>query len=123
MLCSSNDLKVYKEYCENVLNGNIVSYEDGLIKELNSHKNKDDKSMLSFLKSMQSFHGCSIYLKARYLKQFLSDEYKICDGFLTCFDEKQFHSWLESDDKVYDCLLVGVWPKELYYKVLKPVVT
>lgn len=122
MLCSSSDLKVYKEYLENVLNGNIISYDEELIKELDSHKNKEDKSMKSFLKTIQNYHGCSIYLKARYLKQFLSDEFVVCDGFLTCFENKQDHSWIESEDKVYDLLLVGVWPKDLYYKIMKPVV-
>ena len=55
-----------------------------------------------------------------YHKEFLSDDYKIVDGYLNCFDSELYHSWIESDDKVYDTLFVGVWPKDLFYKVTSP---
>ncbi len=120
MLCSLNDLKVYKEYYDNVLNGNIVSYDENVIKNLATHKNKEDERMKSFLSNILSHSGNTSYLGVRYLIQFLSDDYKIVDGYLNCFDSELYHSWIESDDKVYDTLFVGVWPKDLFYKVTSP---
>ena len=124
MLCSLNDLKVYKEYYENILNGNIVSFEDELIMKLKCHKNKDDKTMKSFLNTILSYgnQGTS-YLKCRYLMQFMNSNYKLCDGYLNSFDSTLFHSWIESEDKVYDTLFVGIWPKELFYEVMNPKIT
>ena len=124
MLCSSNDLKKYKEYYENILNGNIVSFDEELINKLKTHKNKSDKSMKDFMSAIVSYsNGGSTYLKSRYLKQFLNDEYKVCDGYINGFEEPLFHSWIENDEVVYDILFIGVWPKELYYQVMNPVVT
>ncbi len=120
MLCSLNDLKIYKGYYDNVLNGNIISYEDSVINNLATHKNKEDKGMKSFLSTILSHNSSSTYLCTRYLMQFLNPEYKIVDGYLKSFDAPLYHSWIESEDKVYDTLFVGVWPKELFYEVTKP---
>lgn len=121
MLCSLEDLKIYKEYYENVLNGNIFSYEDELIDNLRSHKNKDDIYMKSYLLTLLSYSNSSTsYLKCRYLLQFMDDDYRVCDGVLTSFNDNYHHSWIENDSKVYDPLFVGVWPKDLFYSIMKP---
>ena len=124
MLCSLNDLKKYKEYYENISNGNIAPFDESLVEALKTHKNKEDKSMKSYLSNLLSYHnGSTTYLKSRYLMQFLPSEYKLCDGRLSGFDGNFYHSWIESEDKVYDTYFVGVWPKELYYEVTKPIVS
>ena len=123
MLCSSNDLKIYREYYDNVLNGNIVPFEEEVVEGLRNHKNKEDKSMRSYLNSILSYsNGSTSYLKCRYLAQFLPKGVKICDGNLDGFEKKFSHSWIENEEKVYDPLFVGIWPKELYYEVMKPTV-
>lgn len=122
MLCSLNDLKVYKGYYDNILNGNIISYEESVINDLATHKNKEDKDMKSFLSTILYNSSSSTYLCTRYLMQFLSGEYKIVDGYLNSFDTPLYHSWIESEDKVYDTLFVGVWPKKLFYEITKPTI-
>ena len=122
MICSLNDLKVYKEYYDNILNGNIVSFNKELVDKLNTHKNIEHKNMSSYLKTILTYSEATSYLKCRYLHQFMSSEYVICDGRLNSFDQKIYHSWIESNDKVYDTIFLGVWPKELYYKVMNPTI-
>ena len=120
MLCSLNDLETYKKYYENVLNGNIKPFEDKLINELSIHKNGQDGTDYSYLRKLMSFKDSPSYIKCRYLIQFMSEDYKVCDGYLDCFDKEVFHTWIENKDKVYDAKFVGIWPKELYYEVMKP---
>ena len=123
MLCSKNDLEIYKKYIEGIKNNIILPYDEELVIELNTHNNgKHDyfKSYLDFLCSINN-KGNDIVL-SRYLIMFLDKkEYKLFDGVLGNFEKEFKHSWIEGKEFVYDTTFIGKWPKEFYYEVFNPI--
>ena len=124
MLCSKEELVVYKKYYESVQNGIVKPYDDSIIKSLSIYKNIKDNKMNSYLESLCSTYSIGkSHMYSLYLMQFLDDKkFKVYNGYLSNLtDEKYSHTWIESDEEVYDVAFIGKWPKDVYYEIFNPI--
>ena len=125
MLCSKEELVIYKKFYESIQNGTVKPYEEELINKLKMYRNKDDMYMKNYYDSLCSnLSSGKSFLFSHYLMLFLDNKkYKICNGYLSAFNGKKFsHTWIEGENEVYDVTFIGKWPKEKYYELFKPVV-
>ncbi len=125
MLCSKEELLVYKSFYESIQNGNVKPYDKELIDKLKTHKNKYDPNMDNYFDALCSSYSIGkSYLFSNYLMIFLDNKkYKLCEGYLSSFIDKKFkHTWIESDKEVLDVTFLGKWNKNEYYNIFKPVI-
>lgn len=121
---SKVDMSIYRKIDEYVNGAIVVPFDKDILNYLNSHVDKNNSNLetnyLDGLNSSYSIGKC--YRFARYLALAMEGrDFKLCEGHLHAFDQGDFtHAWLEDDDFVYDVAFMGVWPKDVYYKLFVP---
>ncbi len=125
MLCSKEELEIYKRFYDDINNGTVKPYELELQNDLRNHTDKNNINVINYLSALCSSYGIGkCYLFSRYLMLFLDpNEYSLKEGYLDSFKDRKFnHCWIEGEEYVYDVTFIGKWPKEEYYKVFSPIV-
>ena len=101
----------------NLLTGDILSY-------LNTHRDATNREIeANYLDSLNSSYSIGKCFRfSRYLALSMEGQnFKLCEGSLNAFNNGDFpHSWIEKGDYVYDVTFMGVWPKDVYYKLFMP---
>ena len=124
MLCSKQDLEIYKRFKDNILCGEVKPYDEDLINYLNNFTDKNNENFNNYLEGLMSEYNVgkdSLFTK--YLMLFLNQkEYKIHKGILSAFSDRRFnHDWIEGKNDVYDTTFIGKWSKEEFYNTFKPI--
>ncbi|MDE5587037.1 MAG: hypothetical protein K2I72_01545, partial [Bacilli bacterium] len=123
---NKEDLGIYRKIDEYVKGSIVLPFDNDILNYLNGHvdsANKDLKTnYLDGLNSSYSVGKCFRF--ARYLALAMEGrDFKLCEGRLGAFDNGDFpHAWIENEEFVYDVTFMGVWPKDVYYKLFLPCV-
>lgn len=118
------DMNIYRKINEYVGCAVVVPFDKDILNYLNSHvysRNKEiETNYLASLNSSYSIDKCPRF--SRYLALAMEGRtFKLCEGRLGAFDnEKDSYTWIEDDNYVYDVTFMGVWPKNIYYKLFLP---
>lgn len=121
---SKEDMQIYRKISEYVEGGVVLPFDNDIIAYLNSHVDSGNEELktnyLDGLNSSYSIGKCHRF--ARYLALAMSGrKFKLCEGRLGSFDKGDFpHAWIEDENFVYDVTFMGVWPKDVYYKLFSP---
>ena len=123
---SKEDMNIYRKIDEYVEGGVVVPFDKEILDYLNSYVDSENKDLktnyLNGLNSSYSIGKCHKF--SRYLALAMNGRnFKLCEGRLNAFDKGDFpHAWIEDETCVYDVTFMGVWPKDVYYKLLFPCV-
>ena len=101
----------------------IVPYDDYLLKFLATNTNSSIKEMANtnYFDSLRSNY--SLDKKgtfSRYLALGMREPFKLCTGLFSVQDSDEKHTWIETEEFVYDVSFIGKYPKTLYYELFKP---
>lgn len=119
------DLKIYRQILEYCREGVVVPYDDYIIEFLATHRDASNSNIkTNYLDALNSTYSISkCYRFARYLSLCIKDGFVLNEGKLSTLYKGDFpHSWIETEDSVYDTAFIGKWPKDVYYDLFKPVV-
>ncbi len=123
---SKEDMNIYRKIEEYVEGGVVVPFDKDILDYLNSHVDAGNEDLktnyLDALNSSYSIGKCHQF--SRYLALAMAGRnFKLCEGRLSAFDKGDFpHAWIEDETWVYDVTFMGVWPKDVYYKLFFPCV-
>lgn len=119
------DLPKYKQIVEYCAEGVVVPFDDYIIEFLATHRDASNSNIkTNYLDALNSNYSISkCYRFARYLSLCIQDGFVLNEGRISTLYKGEFpHSWIETEDSVYDTAFIGKWPKDLYYDLFKPVV-
>lgn len=120
----NEDLKIYFKVNEFIKEGLVLPYDDELLYFLANFTDKKNKNIKNYLKGLKSTYSISkCYRFSRYLALGMNQPFHLYKGKLNKLHKGDFpHSWIETEDYVYDTAFPGKWPKKLYYQLFEPII-
>ncbi len=118
------DMDIYKKINEYVNGAIVLPFDADILSYLNTHRDAANREIeANYLDSLNSSYSIGKCFRfSRYLALSMEGQsFKLCEGSLNAFNNGDFpHSWIEKGDYVYDVTFMGVWPKDVYYKLFMP---